>query len=152
MMTKRFFIFMLFALLLTGVKAQEAVFNKYASEEGVRVTHVTKPLLAALVKSRANSANQLDSLISKLNELHVLFCDNERFSKRIGKEAVRTLHKSGYKDIPSLSSNNGEDLVMQQDQGKFAVISRHDEIIVLINVKGDLTIDDLKHINSLSLY
>jgi len=149
---KRYIIIALTMLIMVTASAQEAIFKKYAGQEGISVVNISKSMLS-LMSSKAKGNKKIKDLGAKLERIRILSCESKSLVPKVKKDAMQYVGKKGYEEIMSTQEGGEQVYIMQHALGgnnyEYVVLSIEKDEVSLINIIGHLTIDEIKSISQM---
>lgn len=149
---KRYIIIALTMLIMATASAQEAIFKKYAGQEGIRVVNISKSMLG-LMSSKAKGNKKIKDLAGKLERIRILSCENKSLVPKVKKDAMQYVGKKGYDELMSTQEGSEQVYILQHSLGgnnyEYVVLSIEKNEVSLINIIGHLTIDEIKSISQM---
>ena len=149
---KRFTIFALIMVVAIAftVQAQDAIFKKYASEDGVTLVNISKNMLRLMPKLKTGNKKVKDTA-NKLDHIRVLSCDNKKTAGKIKKDLTNYIKKNNYEEV--ISTREGKELtrILQRELGggkfEYVILSTTQNEINLVNITGALTLDEARELD-----
>ena len=139
-------------LIMATASAQEAIFKKYAGQEGISVVNISKSMLG-LMSSKAKGKKKIKDLAGKLERIRILSCESKSLVPKVKKDAMQYVGKKGYEEIMSTQEGGEQVYILQHALGgnnyEYVVLSIEKDEVSLINIIGHLTIDEIKSISQM---
>lgn len=149
---KRIVIIALTMLVMVTASAQEAIFKKYAGQDGVSVVNISKSMLG-LMSGVASGDKKVKDLANKLERIRILTCENHKLVGKVKKDAMQYVGKKGYEEL--MSSQDGGEMVyiLQHPLGgnnyEYVVLSIEKNKVSVVNIIGHLTLDEIKAVSQM---
>ena len=149
---KRTILIALTMLIMVTASAQEAIFKKYAGQDGITVVNISKSMLS-LMSGQVKGDKKVKDLANKLERIRILTCENGKLVGKVKKDAMEYVGKKGYEEL--MSSQEGGELVyiLQHAMGggsyEYVVISCGKSEVSVINIIGRLTLDEIKAVSNM---
>ena len=138
--------------IMVTASAQEAIFKKYAGQEGISVVNISKSMLG-LMSSKAKGKKKIKDLAAKLERIRILSCENKSLVAQVKKDAMQYVGKKGYEELMSTQEGEEQVYILQHLLGgknyEYVVLSIEKNEVSLINIIGHLTIDEIKSISQM---
>ncbi|MBQ1722919.1 MAG: DUF4252 domain-containing protein [Muribaculaceae bacterium] len=149
---KRFTIFALIVAIAIAftAQAQDAIFKKYASEDGVTLVNISKNMLRLMPKLKTGN-KKVKEAANKLDHIRVLSCDKKKTAGKIKKDVLNYFKKNNYEEV--VSTREGKELVqiLQRDLGggkfEYVILNTTQNEINLVNITGALTLDEARELD-----
>ncbi len=149
---KRFTIFALIVAIAIAftAQAQDAIFKKYASENGVTLVNISKNMLRLMPKLKTGN-KKVKEAANKLDHIRVLSCDKKKTAGKIKKDVLNYFKKNNYEEV--VSTREGKELVqiLQRDLGggkfEYVILNTTQNEINLVNITGALTLDEARELD-----
>ncbi|MBQ5466503.1 MAG: DUF4252 domain-containing protein [Muribaculaceae bacterium] len=149
---KRFTIFALIVAIAIAftAQAQDAIFKKYASEDGVTLVNISKNMLRLMPKLKTGN-KKVKEAANKLDHIRVLSCDKKKTAGKIKKDVLNYFKKNNYEEV--VSTREGKELVqiLQRDLGggkfEYVILNTTQNGINLVNITGALTLDEARELD-----
>jgi len=149
---KRFTIFALIVAIAIAftAQAQDAIFKKYASENGVTLVNISKNMLRLMPKLKTGN-KKVKEAANKLDHIRVLSCDKKKTAGKIKKDVLNYFKKNNYEEV--VSTREGKELVqiLQRDLGggkfEYVILNTTQNGINLVNITGALTLDEARELD-----
>lgn len=149
---KRFTIFALIVAITIAftAQAQDAIFKKYASEDGVTLVNISKNMLRLMPKLKTGN-KKVKEAANKLDHIRVLSCDKKKTAGKIKKDVLNYFKKNNYEEV--VSTREGKELVqiLQRDLGggkfEYVILNTTQNEINLVNITGALTLDEARELD-----
>ena len=149
---KRFTIFALIVAIAIAftAQAQDAIFKKYASEDGVTLVNISKNMLRLMPKLKTGN-KKVKEAANKLDHIRVLSCDKKKTAGKIKKDVLNYFKKNNYEEV--VSTREGKELVqiLQRDLGggkfEYVILNTTHNEINLVNITGALTLDEARELD-----
>lgn len=149
---KQFTIFALIVAIAIAftAQAQDAIFKKYASEDGVTLVNISKNMLRLMPKLKTGN-KKVKEAANKLDHIRVLSCDKKKTAGKIKKDVLNYFKKNNYEEV--VSTREGKELVqiLQRDLGggkfEYVILNTTQNEINLVNITGALTLDEARELN-----
>ena len=147
---KHFLMAAAITMVATSAQAQDAIFKKYASEDGVTLVNISKNMLRLMPKLKTGNKKVKDTA-NKLDHIRVLSCDNKKTAGKIKKDLTNYIKKNNYEEV--ISTREGKELtrILQRELGggKFedVILSTTQNEINLVNITGALTLDEARDLD-----
>ena len=139
-------------LIMFTASAQEAIFKKYAGQEGISVVNISKSMLG-LMSSKAKGDKKIKDLAAKLERIRILSCENKSLVHKVKKDAMQYVGKKGYDELMSSQEGDEQVYILQRSLGgnnyEYVVLSIEKNEVSLVNIIGHLTIDEIKSISQM---
>lgn len=142
----------LMMLMMLTTSAQEAIFKKYAGQDGISVVNISKSMLG-MMSGMAKGNNKIKGMAGKLERIRILNCENESLVPKVKKDALEYVGKKGYEEL--MSSQEKGELVyilrhaMSDGNYEYVVINIEPAEVSVINIIGKLTLDEIQSISSM---
>lgn len=149
---KRIIIIAITMLVMVTASSQEAIFKKYAGQDGISVVNISKSMLG-LMSGSASGNKKIKDMANKLERIRILTCENNKLIGKVKKDAMEYVGKKGYEEL--MSSQDGDEMVyiLQHSLGgnnfEYVVLSIDKKEVSVINIIGHLTIDEIKAVTQL---
>ena len=149
---KRIIIIAITMLVMVTASSQEAIFKKYAGQDGISVVNISKSMLG-LMSGSATGNKKIKDMANKLERIRILTCENNKLIGKVKKDAMEYVGKKGYEEL--MSSQDGDEMVyiLQHSLGgnnfEYVVLSIDKKEVSVINIIGHLTIDEIKAVTQL---
>ena len=151
---KRIVIIAFTMLVMVTASAQEAIFKKYAGQDGVSVVNISKSMLG-LMSGVASGDKKVKDLANKLERIRILTCENHKLVGKVKKDAMQYVGKKGYEEL--MSSQDGGEMVyiLQHPLGgnnyEYVVLSieKNEVKVSVVNIIGHLTLDEIKAVSQM---
>ena len=149
---KRIIIIAITMLVMVTASSQEAIFKKYAGQDGISVVNISKSMLG-LMSGSASGNKKIKDMANKLERIRILTCENNKLIGKVKKDAMEYVGKKGYEEL--MSSQDGDEMVyiLQHPMGgnnyEYVVLSIDKKEVSVINIIGHLTIDEIKAVTQL---
>ena len=151
---KRIVIIALTMLIMVTASAQEAIFKKYAGQDGVSVVNISKSMLG-LMSGVASGDKKVKDLANKLERIRILTCENHKLVGKVKKDAMQYVGTKGYEEL--MSSQDGGEMVyiLQHPLGgnnyEYVVLSieKNEVKVSVVNIIGHLTLDEIKAVSQM---
>lgn len=149
---KRFTIFALIVAIAIAftAQAQDAIFKKYASENGVTLVNISKNMLRLMPKLKTGN-KKVKEAANKLDHIRVLSCDKKKTAGKIKKDVLNYFKKNNYEEV--VSTREGKELVqiLQRDLGggkfEYVILNTTQNEINIVNITGALTLDEARELD-----
>ena len=149
---KRFTIFALIVAIAIAftAQAQDAIFKKYASENGVTLVNISKNMLRLMPKLKTGN-KKVKEAANKLDHIRVLSCDKKKTAGKIKKDVLNYFKKNNYEEV--VSTREGKELVqiLQRDLGggkfEYVILNTTQNEINLVNITGAITLDEARELD-----
>lgn len=149
---KRFTIFALIVAIAIAftAQAQDAIFKKYASENGVTLVNISKNMLRLMPKLKTGN-KKVKEAANKLDHIRVLSCDKKKTAGKIKKDVLNYFKKNNYEEV--VSTREGKELVqiLQRDLGggkfEYVILNTTQNEINLVNITGALTLEEARELD-----
>ena len=150
-MIKRTIIIALTMLVMVSAGAQEAIFKKYAGEDGITVVNISKSMLS-LIGGAARGEKKVKDLATKIDRIRILTCESKSLLPKVRKDAMEYVGKKGYEELMSSQQGKGEMVyILQHAMGggnyEYVVISSGSTEVSVINIIGRLTLDEIQAVS-----
>ena len=149
---KRYIIIALTMFIMVTASAQEAIFKKYAGQEGISVVNISKSMLS-LMSSKAKGNKKVKDIAGKLERIRILSCENKSLVPKVKKDAMQYVGKKGYDELMSSQEGDEQVYILQRSLGgnnyEYVVLSIEKNEVSLVNIIGHLTIDEIKSISQM---
>ena len=149
---KRYIIIALTMLIMVTASAQEAIFKKYAGQEGISVVNISKSMLG-LMSSKAKGNAKVKDIAGKLERIRILTCENHKLVGKVKKDAMEYVGKKGYEELMSTQDGGEQVYILQHVLGgnnyEYVVISIEKNEVSVVNIIGHLTLDEIKSISQM---
>lgn len=144
---KRIIIIAFAMLVMVTASAQEAIFKKYAGQDGISVVNISKSMLG-LMSGTAGGNKKVKDLANKLERIRILTCENHKLVGKVKKDAMEYVGKKGYEELMSTQEGGEMVYILQHPMGgnnyEYVVISIEKDEVSVVNIIGHLTIDEIK--------
>jgi hypothetical protein len=149
---KRFSIFALIVAttIAFSAQAQDAIFKKYASEDGVTLVNISKNMLRLMPKLKTGN-KKVKETANKLDHIRVLSCDKKKTAGKIKKDVLNYFKKNNYEEV--MSTREGKELVqiLQRELGggkfEYVILNTTQNEINIVNITGALTLDEARELD-----
>lgn len=149
---KRIIIIALTMLVMVTASAQEAIFKKYAGQDGVTVVNISKSMLG-LMSGTAGGNKKVKDLANKLERIRILTCENHKLVGKVKKDAMEYVGKKGYEELMSTQEGGEMVYILQHPLGgdnfEYVVISIEKNEVSVVNIIGHLTLDEIKAVTQM---
>lgn len=149
---KRYIIVALAMLIMVSAGAQEALFKRYAGEDGITVVNISKSMLG-LMSGSVRGSKKIKDMTTKIDRIRILSCENRSLLPKVKKDAMDYVGKKGYEEL--MSSQEGKELtyILQRAMGggkyEYVVLSIESNEVNVINIIGRLTLDEIKSVSQM---
>lgn len=147
---KKIILVMVMALTCNMMFAQSALFKKYDNVKGVSTVYISKALLS-LIPEMHTGNKDISKIAGKLDHVQILSCERPSFVSEIKSEAISYFKNGGYTNLMKVSDDGGQTFIYGKsvDNGKneFVLFSYMDDEVNIINVMGNVTLNDIKQIS-----
>lgn len=146
---KRILILMLIVLTAGICRAQEALFSKYNNTKGVETVFISKAMFRLIPNVEAYP-NNIGKIASKLDRLQILNCERPSMVKSIADYAAAIYKREHYEIVMHLTDGDDNTTIYMKPRGRgkneFALIDLEKNEISIINLVGNISLDDIKQI------
>lgn len=147
---KKIILVMVMALTCNMMFAQSALFKKYDNVKGVSTVYISKALLS-LIPEMHTGNKDISKIAGKLDHVQILSCERPSLVSEIKSEAISYFKNGGYTNLMKVSDDGGQTIIYGKsiDNGKneFVLFSYMDDEVNIINVMGNVTLNDIKQIS-----
>ena len=149
-MRQRIFLILFFVAAssaFTCLSAQEAIFEKYEDTNGVTTIYISKTMLGMIPNVKAGK-HDIGKIALKLDYLRILTCEKAALITSLVEDAKKAYRSGGYEVI--MKMNDGDEKVtiyqrsMKDGKNDFSLLTEEKDEATIINVKGSITLKDIK--------
>lgn len=148
-MKKPAILFLFLLLSCHYLSAQQAVFDKYEHVKGVSTVFISKTMLRMLPHLDAGGKD-ISSIARKLESIRILNCERPSLLPDLRKQAQETFRKENYEIIMQVNDGDERTTIYQRPlkggRMEFVLFNEEASEISLINLTGNITIDEIKGI------
>lgn len=148
---KRLFITLVATLLVAlTLPAQENVFEKYADTEGVTTVYISKKMFNMMKDVKSEDLN-LGTLSGKINDMQILTCEDKDTAAKLRKDIAYISPDNGYEELMRVREE-GERITIyakeRKKENEYILLVDDSEELVLIQINGQLTLEELQSVVS----
>lgn len=131
-------------------QAQDAIFKKYGSEDGVTLVNISKNMLRLMPKLKTGN-KKVKETANKLDHIRVLSCDKKKTADKIKKDLLNFIKKNNYEEV--MSTREGKELVqiLQRELGsgrfEYIILFTTQNEVNIVNITGALTLDEARDLD-----
>lgn len=146
---KRILLILLIATSIGVCHAQEALFSKYENIKGVETVFISKAMFRLMPKLD-NYPHNIGRIASKLDRIQILSCERPSMVKQIADNALSIFKRERYEVMMQMTDEGETTTIYMKPRGggknEFALLSTEKNEVSIINVLGNITLDDIKQI------
>lgn len=129
--------------------AQNALFKKYENVNGVSTIYISKALLSMYPKLNAGDKD-ISKIASKLDHVQILSCERPSLIPGVKATALGCFKSGGYNNLMTINDDGNQTIIYGKALGKgkneFVLLSIEKSELNIINVMGNITLNDIKQI------
>ena len=146
---KKIIFILVLTLSCSMIFAQDALFKKYSNTNGVSTVYISKALLGMMPKMDAGNRD-ISKIAGKLDRLQVLSCERPSLIQSIRNSAMAYYNKYRYAELMNVNQDGELTIIYGKFHGhgknEFVLLSIEKEEINIINIYGNVTLNDIKQI------
>lgn len=136
--------------LALASQAQDALFKKYADQEGVSVVNISKKMLS-MMPNLGNVDKRVTNLASKLDGIRIINTTNKKVAEKMRKDALSYVGHNGYEEILSHKEGGQAAYILQRELNKgnyeYLVISLMPSQVAIVDITGRLTLEEIQSLS-----
>lgn len=141
-------ILLLVCVCMTAMSlAQDALFKKYSNTRGVETVFISKTMLNMMgtveVNDKRLSANKID-------RIQILSCERPSMVRTIKAEALAAFQRERYEEMMRMHDDDEKTIIYGKSLGhginEFVLFETERDEIDIINIRGRITLNDIKHL------
>ena len=146
---RKYILTIVMAFCCSVLFAQSALFKKYENVNGVSTIYISKALLGMMPKLNAGDKD-ISKIAGKLDHVLVLSCERPSLIPGIKNSALNYFKSGGYANLMTINDDGEQTIIYGKTLGKrkseFVLLSIEKSELNIINVMGDITLNDIKQI------
>lgn len=144
---KRIILLLVCVCMTAMSQAQDALFKKYSNTRGVETVFISKTMLNMMgtveVNDKRLSANKID-------RIQILSCERPSMVRTIKAEALAAFQRERYEEMMRMHDDDEKTIIYGKSLGhginEFVLFETERDEIDIINIRGRITLNDIKHL------
>ncbi|MCR5077213.1 MAG: DUF4252 domain-containing protein [Prevotella sp.] len=146
---RRIIIAVILAMVSTLAFAQKALFDKYDDVDGVSTVYISRNMLHMMGNVKAGDKD-ISNIAKRLDHLQILSCERPSMVTAIRKTASAIYRQQKFSVVMQVNDDGEHTTIYERHhangKNEFALLSyEHDEISI-INILGNVTLQDIQGI------
>ena len=146
---KKWILTIVMVLSSSLVFAQSALFKKYENVQGVSTVYISKALLGMMPKLDVGDKD-ISRIAGKLDHVQILSCERPSLIPSVKAAALGSFKSGGYANLMTVTDDGEQTIIYGKSLGKgkseFVLLSIEKTELNIINVMGNITLNDIKQI------
>ncbi len=137
-------------LVCIAGSAQDQLFKRYENTKGVSTVYISPAMFRLMPKKKVGDKD-IVQIASRLDKLQILECERPSLIAAIKREALAYYRKNRYEVVMQMKDDDERVTVYQRTIGKgkneFVLFNEEEDELSIIQVVGNVSLDEIKHLN-----
>lgn len=129
--------------------AQSTLFKKYENDKRVSTVYISKALLSLMPKMKLVDKD-ISMIAGELDHVQILTCDHSSLIPGIKSAALSCFKSEGYETLMTVNDKGEKTIIyakkLPKGKKEFVLFSQEENELSIINVAGDISLNDIKQI------